>query len=97
MWFVAGVALAVGLLTIFSMTKIWGAAFWPAHPDGIKPRLGDLPVGERLALMLPIIGLAALTCIIGFFPEPFVQFAETSAAQLLDSTAYVTAVLGVQP
>lgn len=97
MWFVAGVSLAVGLLTIYSMTKIWGAAFWPAHPEGKKPRLGDVPVGERLALMLPIIGLALLTCIIGLFPEPFVQFAETSAAQLLDSTDYVTTVLGVQP
>ena len=97
MWFVAGVSLAVGLLTIYSMTKIWGAAFWPSHPDGIKPRLGDLPAGERVALMAPIVGLAVLTCIIGLFPEPFVQFAETSAEQLLDPTAYVTTVLGVQP
>ena len=97
MWFVAGVALAVGLLTIFSMTKIWGAAFWPAHPDGIKPRLSDLPAGDRVALMLPIIALAALTCLIGLFPEPFVQFAERSADQLLDPTDYVTTVLGVQP
>ncbi|TGN61927.1 Na+/H+ antiporter subunit D [Paracoccus liaowanqingii] len=97
MWFVAGVSLAVGLLTIFSMTKIWGAAFWPAHPDGLKPRLSDLPVGDRVALMLPIVALAALTCIIGLFPEPFVQFAERAAGQLLDPTDYVTTVLGVQP
>ncbi len=96
MWFVAGVSLAVGLLTIFSMTKIWGSAFWPAHPDGIKPRLSDLPVGDRVALMLPIIALAALTCIIGLFPEAFVQFAERAAMQLLDPTDYVTTVLGVQ-
>ncbi|ODT57940.1 MULTISPECIES: Na+/H+ antiporter subunit D [Paracoccus] len=97
MWFVAGVALGVGLLTIFSMTKIWGSAFWPAHPDGIKPRLSDLPTFDRVALMLPIIALAALTCLIGLFPEPFVQFAERSANQLLDPTDYVTTVLGVQP
>ncbi|WP_265500787.1 Na+/H+ antiporter subunit D [Paracoccus beibuensis] len=97
MWIVAGISLVVGLLTIFSMTKIWGAAFWPAHPDGIKPRLSDLPMGDRLALMLPIICLAALTCIIGLFPEPFVQFAERSATQLLDPTEYITTVLGVQP
>ncbi|MDM7459796.1 MAG: Na+/H+ antiporter subunit D, partial [Paracoccus sp. (in: a-proteobacteria)] len=64
---------------------------------GIKPRLSDLPIGDRVALMAPIIGLAALTCVIGLFPEPFVQFAETSAEQLLDSAAYVTTVLGVQP
>ncbi|MFC0202183.1 Na+/H+ antiporter subunit D [Paracoccus rhizosphaerae] len=97
MWGVAAISLAVGLLTIFSMTKIWGAAFWPDHPDGIKPRLSDLPMGDRVALMLPIIGLAALTCIIGLFPEPFVQFAERSATQLLDPTEYITTVLGVQP
>ena len=97
MWFVAGVSLAVGLLTIFSMTKIWGSAFWPAHPDGVKPRLSDLPMGDRMALMLPIVALAALTCIIGLFPESFVLFAERAAAQLLDPTDYVTTVLGVQP
>ncbi|MEQ3641941.1 MAG: Na+/H+ antiporter subunit D [Paracoccus sp. (in: a-proteobacteria)] len=97
MWFVAGVSLAVGLLTIFSMTKIWGSAFWPAHPDGVKPRLSDLPMGDRMALMLPIVALAALTCIIGLFPETFVLFAERAAAQLLDPTDYVTTVLGVQP
>ncbi|MBM3603430.1 MAG: Na+/H+ antiporter subunit D [Alphaproteobacteria bacterium] len=97
MWVVAGISLAVGLLTIFSMTKIWGAAFWPAHPDGIKPRLSDMPMGERMAMMLPIAALAALTCIIGVLPEPFVLFAERAAQQLLDPTEYVTTVLGVQP
>lgn len=97
MWSVAAISLVVGLLTIFSMTKIWGAAFWPSHPAGIKPRLRDLALGDRLALMLPVIGLAALTCVIGLFPEPFVQFAERSATQLLDPTEYITTVLGVQP
>ena len=79
------------------MTKIWGSAFWPAHPDGVKPRLSDLPMGDRMALMLPIVALAALTCIIGLFPESFVLFAERAAAQLLDPTDYLTTVLGVQP
>lgn len=97
MWLVGGIGLAVGLLTIFSMTKIWGTAFWPDHPDGIKPRLSDIPMGHRLALMLPIVALAALTCIIGLFPEPFVQFAERAAGQLLDPSAYIQTVLGVQP
>jgi multicomponent Na+:H+ antiporter subunit D len=34
---------------------------------------------------------------IGLNPEPFLQFAERSAAQLLDPTDYVQAVLGVRP
>ena len=93
-WIIAGVALLVGLLTIYSMTKIWGQAFWPAHPDGVEPRLSRLDAGTRAAYLIPIAGLATLTIIIGFYPEPFVQFAERSAEQLLDNTAYITAVLG---
>ncbi|MDN5567618.1 MAG: Na+/H+ antiporter subunit D [Paracoccus sp. (in: a-proteobacteria)] len=97
MWVVGGIGLAVGLLTIFSMTKIWGAAFWPDHPDGIKPRLSDIPMGHRVALMLPIAARAAGTCIFGLCPEPFLQFAEGAAGQLLDPSAYIQTVLGVQP
>ena len=93
--FVAFVALAVGALTIFSMTKIWAEAFWTPHPDKSEPRLSSLTPGERRALLLPIAGLAVLTCVIGLFPEPFVQFAEGAAAQLLDSSGYIEAVLGV--
>lgn len=91
---IAGIALAVGLLTIYSMTKIWSAAFWKQHPDGLAPRLSILTVNERLALLGPIAALAMLTCIIGLFPEPFVQFAERAAGQLLDPAEYIAAVLG---
>jgi len=91
---IAGVALAVGLLTIYSMTKIWGYAFWKPHPAGVNPTLSSLAPKDRAALLVPIAALATLTCIIGLFPEPFVQFAERSAAQLLNPEAYVTAVLG---
>jgi multicomponent Na+:H+ antiporter subunit D len=52
---------------------------------------------DRASLLVPIAALAVLTCIIGFFPEPFVAFAERSAEQLLDPTAYVTAVMGEMP
>jgi len=93
-WVIAGVALAVGLLTIFSMTKIWAEAFWKPHPKGHAPRLATIPRAERLALIAPIAALAALTCVIGLAPEPFVQFAERSANQLLDPSDYIAAVLG---
>ncbi|UWQ19036.1 Na+/H+ antiporter subunit D [Jannaschia sp. M317] len=94
MWVVAGIALAVGLMTIYSMTKIWGQAFWKPHPDGSTPTLSSLRPADRMALLLPIGMLATMTVVIGLFPEPFVQVAERAAAELLDPTAYVTAVLG---
>ncbi len=92
MWFVAFICLAVGLMTIYSMTKIWAEAFWKNHPDGVERRLSTLE--NKWSQLLPIGGLAVLTIIIGMNPEPFVQFAERSAAQLLDPSAYTTAVLG---
>jgi multicomponent Na+:H+ antiporter subunit D len=96
-WLVAFVALLVGLLTIFSMTKIWAMAFWKPHPDGIDPVPGRVARAIRLPMMIPIVGLAAMTVVIGLIPEPFVAFAEVAAHQLLDPEAYVTTVLGVRP
>ena len=93
-WIIAGVALLVGLLTIYSMTKIWGAAFWEPHPDGRDPTLASLDLPTRAALLVPVAGLAVMTMIIGLFPQPFVALAEASAAQLLDPEAYIAAVLG---
>ncbi|MFY9209528.1 MAG: Na+/H+ antiporter subunit D [Aestuariivita sp.] len=93
-WLIASVALLVGLLTIYSMTKIWAEAFWKAHPEGMDPVLSQLDGRTRAALLLPIAGLAAMTLVIGFFPEAFVVFATTAAGQLLDPTPYIGAVLG---
>ncbi len=93
-WVIAAVALVVGLLTIYSMTKIWAQAFWEPHPDNWDPTLDDLTAREKASYLLPIAGLATLTVIIGVFPEPFVAFAERAAAQLLSPDAYVAAVLG---
>ncbi|MEO1238608.1 MAG: Na+/H+ antiporter subunit D [Pseudomonadota bacterium] len=93
-WIIAGVALLVGLLTIYSMTKIWAQAFWEPHPDGYDPELSSLDPRTRRAMVLPIASLAVMTMIIGLFPETFLAFAEVSAAQLLDPAAYVNAVKG---
>lgn len=96
-WLIAGIALGVGLLTIYSMTKIWSQAFWQPHPAGTAPKLEALAPGHRAALLIPIAVLATLTLLLGVMPEPFVQIASRTAAQLLDPTDYINRVLGVQP
>ncbi len=93
-WVIAAVALLVGLLTIFSMTKIWAEAFWKPHPEGVDPVLEAIDPARRWAFLLPIAALAMLTLVIGFFPQTFVAFAEMAAAQLLDPSDYMAAVLG---
>ena len=79
----------VGLLTVFSMTKIWAEAFWKPHPAGETPALALIEPGQRLVLLLPVAALAALTVTIGLFPEPFVAFAERRRRQLLEPSDYL--------
>ncbi len=96
-YLIAATALVVGILTVFSMTKIWAEAFWKPHPAGTAPVLAAVAPAERYALLAPVVALAGLTVVIGLYPEPFVGFAERSAAQLLDPARYVAAVLGRTP
>ncbi|WP_112311004.1 Na+/H+ antiporter subunit D [Pseudogemmobacter bohemicus] len=93
-WLVAGIALVVGLLTIFSMTKIWAAAFWKPHPGGYEPVLTQLSLRARALMLGPMAALALMTLVIGLMPQPFLSFATRAAGQLLDPAAYIHAVLG---
>jgi len=84
-------ALAVGLLTLFSMTKIWAEAFWKAEPEGeTRGTRGGVP---RL-MLAPIVAMALLTVAIGFFPGTLLDLATRAAGQLMNPNLYIEAVLG---
>lgn len=95
-WLLAAVALAVGLLTLFSMSKIWNLAFWQAPPASARA-LPRLPRGARAVLLLPSVALAATTLAIGLNIEPFVAFSIRAGADLLAPHGYIEAVLGARP
>lgn len=90
-YLIVAVALLVGLLTLFSMTKIWGKAFWQAssHPQ-LPPNRSGRPL---YLLYLPMTALALLTVGIGLLAEPVFLFSMQAAEQLLDPTAYIDTVL----
>lgn len=92
--FLAAVALLVGLMTLFSMTKIWAEVFWKKPVAGFEPHAGKVTKLERWLLISPVALLAALTLVIGFFPQYFFDFADRAAAQLLAPENYIRAVLG---
>jgi multicomponent Na+:H+ antiporter subunit D len=99
-YFAVGVALLVGLLTLFSMSKIWNEVFWKEDPRGEGGHAGpeyrpDNPAQKRLVLA-PVVLLAVITVIIGLYAGPFFELARQAAAQLLDSSGYIHAVLGVR-
>jgi multicomponent Na+:H+ antiporter subunit D len=91
-WLAVAVALVVGLLTLYSMVKIWNEVFWKAQPEGVaqaQPASGPL-----IWMWLPIIGLALMTVMIGLYGQPIFAMAERAAEQLLDTSGYIEAVLG---
>jgi multicomponent Na+:H+ antiporter subunit D len=72
----ATVALAVGVLTLYSMMKIWFEAFWKKHPDGDWAPPSDPRIGPAL-LVTSALGLLALG--IGVWPEPVLELAQAAA------------------
>jgi multicomponent Na+:H+ antiporter subunit D len=81
----AAVALFVGLLTIFSMSKIWIEAFWKAPVRELRPR----PVPA--AMLAPVAVLGIITLAIGFNPEPLVAFSNLAAESMGDRTQFIGA------
>ncbi len=87
----AGIAAAVGLLTAYSMTKIWNEAFWKPMPTTETA----IVEGRVSAWMtVPVVALVLLTACIGLWPEPFYQLARAAAEELLDPRVYVYTVVG---
>lgn len=92
-WIAVTAALLVGVLTLYSMTKIWGEAFWKKQPVLENPEPVPEPVGHLACMVAPIAVLAATTVLIGLFGEPLFGFSERAAAQLLNPQEYISAVL----
>lgn len=92
-YLVAGVSLLVGLLTLYSMTKIWNEAFWKPQPEPASTPARPLERGELVALALPVVTLAVVTVGIGLFGEVLMQVADRAATELLDTSHYVDAVM----
>ncbi|MBY0333443.1 MAG: Na+/H+ antiporter subunit D [Acetobacteraceae bacterium] len=95
-WYVlAGVALATGILTLYSMLRIWIEAFWKEPPEGAA--IVALAGRERWLVLGPVAALALVTLGIGLWAEPFAAFALAAGEQLAGRDAYIAAVLGARP
>jgi len=93
---IVAISLLVGLLTLFSMSKIWRSVFWKPIPEEYQNELKD--DGKSLFnskyLMLFSSGfLAVFTLILSLYPELLIVFAQKAAEQLLNPQSYIDAVL----
>lgn len=76
-WEAAVIALLVGLLTLYSMTKIWGEAFWKDRPESAQP---VRPISA--AHVIPMILLAGGTVLLSLYPAFLFELADIAAQQL---------------
>ncbi len=92
------VALLVGVLTLYSMIKIWSEAFWKEVPPDSERTLSAFSTDRKsIALsVLPIAVLSALTLTIGLWVEPVLTYSTRAAEQIGDKESYVRAVLESQ-
>ncbi len=93
-WLAAGVALAVGILTLYSMTKIWARAFWKPHPDSDHQAP---PLPSRAALATPVAVMVGASVLLGVMPEALVARANDAAQTAFDVAHYRNSVLRGSP
>ncbi len=91
-YFIVGISLLVGLLTLFSMTKIWRSVFW--QPDRKEVQEDNRPELKSYVMMLTASVLLTLgTLSLSLYPDWFISFSQRTADQLLDPAEYIQAVL----
>ncbi|KYG05453.1 NADH/ubiquinone/plastoquinone [Sorangium cellulosum] len=91
---VVATSLAVGLVTLISMTKIWNEAFWKPAPAEADLAAREGGARRRALLYAPVVLLTALGFALGMAPEPLLAVVRRAAAQLAEPTEYVRTVLG---
>jgi multicomponent Na+:H+ antiporter subunit D len=89
-YLLAAISLAVSLMTVLSMARVWEEGFWkPMEATGAtpQPRLGA-------AILAPIAFLVALTIGLTALAGPVSDMTLVAAKQLQNPAEYVGAVLG---
>ncbi len=88
----AGIALAVSLLTLLSMLKIFMAAFW--HQDSLLPVDKQHNGWPRTGYVIGAVALLSLG--LGLMADPFIRLTRSAADELFDGSAYRAAVLDIR-
>lgn len=91
-YFSLAVGLEVGVITLFSMTKIWSEAFWKDQPEEFE--VENTEKGYSPYMIIPVIVMSISAISLGLFGDPVFKTCMQAAEQLLDSGEYINAVLG---
>ncbi len=92
-YLIVAVSLAVSVLTLFSMTKIWSNAFWGPVPSD-RPAAPAAARGGRALMAGSTTALVVLSLAVAVCAGPLYDLSERTAQDLLDPRAYTATVLG---
>ncbi len=91
---IVAVGLAVSLMTLYSMTKVWNEVFWKER----KAAPAKTPFRPVSAWMwAPTAALVLLSLLAGLGAGPLLDLAAQAAGPLTEPAAYIQAVLGGLP
>jgi multicomponent Na+:H+ antiporter subunit D len=87
-----GVSLAVSILTLFSMTKIWGGVFLGPLDDGTLARAEGRRFPALMVAPTAFLVVASLAYVVA--AAPIYELGAIAAESLVDPSSYVSAVRG---
>ncbi len=93
-YIITAISVWVGIVTLFSMLKIWNEAFW-------KPKPEDAPVISykklKPSLVIPVGVFALATLLLGLSAGWFMEILTEASASLKDPGTYIRTVLSETP
>lgn len=79
-----GTALAAGLLTLYSMSKIWMEGFWKPHPtqqpDDAPAQLQLTSTPLPFTAYATVVLLSLIMLLMGMYPDPFIRYVDAATA-----------------
>jgi multicomponent Na+:H+ antiporter subunit D len=97
-YFLLGCIIFGSFVTLYVITRFWSEAFWKKKQSLVrKPYIryyDQMPRGQKLLLIAPILFLALISLYIGLGAEIFFRLSHQIATELVDTSAYINAVLG---
>lgn len=89
--------ILASFVTLFVVIRMWIEIFWKESPKPLTEEMDQFATFSRtgkIALMAPIVFLAAISLYIGFNAESIMKISQKAGSEMMDKNIYIEAVLG---
>lgn len=96
-YFLIGALIIGSFITLYAIAKLWAEVFWknvPAEAAQEEDKFKTISGFKKSLLIVPIALLALISLYIGLGAENIILVAKRIAAEMMDTTPYIEAVMG---